>query len=79
MQLLGREQRKAFIEGEPHLMTKDGQCTRARPVAFLDPTAKDKFHQVEILAHLFEFRRTTRRWGSLSRRATAGSVFSTAE
>src|SRR5262249_44193627 len=58
-------------------MSEHRQCTRARAVAFFDPTADDKFHQVEILAHLPEYRLATRRWGSLSRGATAGSVFST--
>src|SRR5207344_1360586 len=70
MQLLGRDQRKAFTERKPHLMSEHRQRTRARPVAFFDPAAQDKFHQVEILAHLFEYRLATRRWGSLSPVAT---------
>src|SRR5262245_10731243 len=57
VQLLGRDQGKAFIEREPHLMSEHRQRTRARAVAFFDPAAEDKFHQVEILAHLSEFDR----------------------
>src|SRR4026209_2530285 len=67
MQLLGRDQGKALIERKPHLMSEHRQRTRARAVAFFDPAAEDKFHQVEILAHVPEYRSATRRWGSLSR------------
>src|SRR5690348_9147959 len=79
MQLLGRDQGEAFIERKPHLMTEHRQRSGSGAVVFLDPTAKDEFHQVKILAHLFDYRLPTRRWGSLSPGATAGSRFSTAQ
>src|SRR4026208_148008 len=79
MQLLGRDQGKALIERKPHLVTEHRQRSGSGAVVFLDPTAEDEFHQVKILAHLFEYRLATRRWGSLSPGATAGSHFSTAQ
>jgi hypothetical protein len=79
MQLLGRDQGEAFIKRKPHLVTEHRQRPGSGAVVFLDPTAEDEFHQVKILAHLLEYRLATRRWGSLSPGATAGSRFSTAQ
>ena len=59
MQLLGRDQGKAFIQLKPHLMAKYRQRSGSGAVAFLDPTVEDEFHQVKILAHLFEYRLAT--------------------
>src|SRR5262245_56096250 len=79
MQLLRCDQGKAFIERKPHLMSEHRQRPSSRAVAFLDPAAEDEFHQIKILAHLPDYRLATRRWGSLSRGATAGSAFSTVQ
>jgi len=52
VQLLGRDQGKAFIKRKPHLVTEHRQRPGSGAVVFLDPTAEDEFHQVKILAHL---------------------------
>src|SRR5262245_53823236 len=79
MQLLGRDQGKAFIERKPHLMSEHRQRPSSGAVALFDPAAENEFHQIKILAHLPDYRLETRSWGSLSPGATAGRACRTVQ
>ena len=51
VQLLGGEQRKAVVELKAHLMAEHRERAGAGAVVLFHATAKDMFHQVEVLAH----------------------------
>jgi hypothetical protein len=44
VQLLGGDQREAFIERKPHLVAKDRQRTGTRAVVFFDAAAENELH-----------------------------------
>ncbi len=52
VELLGREQRKALAQIEPHLVAKHAARAGARAVAFDDAVIENVLQQVEILLHI---------------------------
>jgi hypothetical protein len=75
VQLLGGEQRKALVEGKPHLIPKNGNCSGSGPVMLFHAVGEDVFHQIEILTHRSLKSLTTQKMGKFTAGGNRWLVF----
>ena len=74
MQFLGRDERKAFRQIEPHLIAKNAPRSRTRAVAFVRSALQNVPQKIQISLHhavvsgattLNKFGATVARWGDV--------------